>query len=160
MDRANIIRLGHSDDAIEPEDSSSMADYCRGRFKAISLSPKWRQKGKSDVDIVQGLPLQQPADSNRNVTIFQFCQIEPKTMALVAGDGPRQEITASVIEGSHPLITNEPQKRRVIQKLEDKRCIADRQSTKDQTFGFDNFHDAFCGEHGAQNDGSSYFTVG
>src|SRR2546421_3567079 len=106
------------------------------RLNGVSFGPELRQKSKANVYVLQRLPLQQSADSDRDSSSFQLHQIESEAEPFIACNRSVLNIQQSVGPGSNTLIADVSYKRGLIEKFKNKLGIITRELAKRQAFCF------------------------
>ena len=117
-----------------------MVHHGDGRLVRVALPDEARQEREADVDILQHVPLEQPADSNRRTVGLQGRQVQSEAEPLVTRQRSLLQIRSGILRRPDAAVPDEADERRVVQKLDDKLRIIQREPADDQAFGFNGIH--------------------
>src|SRR6266511_48922 len=96
FDRAVIVRRSHGYNPIQAECALPIRHHGGGRLIGVSVAPKFRKKREAEINIFQGFPFYQTADSNRGSILLQFNQVQPEAETLITLNRPFQNVITSV----------------------------------------------------------------
>src|SRR6185312_1085303 len=92
--------------------------------EGIPIAPKPGQKGKSEIDVIQPLALDEAADPDGLTTVLQLDDVEPEPSSLIHGHRAVFDVAERILLCLDTLVTDEPDPRRLIHELENERGIA------------------------------------
>src|SRR5665213_670736 len=138
-----VIGGNNGDDCSKSELSFPMRQGGRRRLIGIALTPIVSSKGKTQVNILQGLAFDQPADSNGFVLLFQRHQIQAKSHISVHHYRPIEDVAFGIANGSYALVTDMPQPGEFVDQPKDEGSVVCIETTDDEPLGYRNVHRPF-----------------
>ena len=109
------------------------------RLVGVPLSPVLGKESEPDVDVLQGVPLDQTADPDRDAVLLALGQVQAEAEPFVHGGRPLQDVGARVVERPHAPVADEPQEGGLVHQPEDEPSVLGRLRAQDQTLCFQDF---------------------
>ncbi|VXA89016.1 hypothetical protein AERO8C_70645 [Aeromonas veronii] len=94
-----------------------------------------RQEGVTDIDLLQGIALDQTADTEAGTVLLALHQIEPVTIAGITDRRPLLDILLRLLQGANAPIADVAIKVAVIEQLKDEGGIGGDHFAQDQAGG-------------------------